>query len=57
LKSADDISILFTEVLLLLDDFPGGSITITAADPAAFAAVVFTDALDELAAGALLAAT
>jgi hypothetical protein len=44
-------------VLLLLKDFSRDSITITAADPVAFAAVVFTDALDEMTAGALLGAT
>jgi hypothetical protein len=44
-------------VLLLLEDFSRDSIIITAADPVAFVAVFFSDALDELTAGAVLEAT
>lgn len=57
LESADDVSTLRTEELPLLEGFTRGSITITAADPVAFAAVIFADALDEFAARVLLAAT
>jgi hypothetical protein len=57
LKSAEDVSTLFTDALPLLADFPRGSKTITAADPVAFVVAVFADALEELAAGVLLAAT